>query len=240
MEEPKVIAHRGYSALFRENTWSAFERALYAGADMVELDLVLTKDEKIFVNHNLSIGTVPVRDMLLEEAMSLIPGSMELEEVLGWADQKGMGLYLDIKDRDMIDILTDILKDFGRNTEVVVSSSDDFPFMKKFKEKNNHVLTALLFRNLLPPEEMVGLAKKYWGDIIHPCWEDKHPRPHTLISREDIEHMRSEGYKVVCWHEEREEELKELITKGFWGITTNEPLLLKRMIRSKFPASPSK
>ena len=225
-----IIAHRGYSSKFRENTWDAFEGAHSAGAEMIELDLVLTKDRRIFVNHDLDIEGDVIRDMSLEEAKGRIPGSMELVEVLAWAHEKGIGLYLDIKDRDMIGELTEILKDFGHSTHIVVSSSDDFPFMRKFKELNDHILTALLFRNLLPPEDMVALGKKYFGDIIHPCWEDKHPFPHTLISSEDIKHINSEGFEVVCWHEERERELKDLVGKGFWGITTNDPVKLKEII----------
>jgi len=42
--------------------------------------------------------------------------------------------------------------------------------------------------------------------------------------------MNSEGFEVVCWHEERKEELKELVRKGFWGITTNDPEKLKVLI----------
>ncbi|RLJ70677.1 glycerophosphoryl diester phosphodiesterase [Hydrogenivirga caldilitoris] len=230
MRKPKIIAHRGYSSKFRENTWEAFEGAYQVRADMIELDLVLTKDRKIFVNHDLNINGKLIRDMNLEEAKKMIPGSMEVSEVLKWTEDRGIGLYLDIKDRDMIEELTHILKDFGYKTDIVVSSSDDFPFMRRFKELNDHILTALLFRNVLPPEDMVSLARKYQGDIIHPCWEDKHPFPHTLISSEDIEHMKGEGFEVVCWHEERESELRELVKKGFWGITTNDPEKLRDIV----------
>ncbi|EDP75764.1 glycerophosphodiester phosphodiesterase [Hydrogenivirga sp. 128-5-R1-1] len=231
MDKPRVIAHRGYSSKFRENTWDAFEGAYSVGAHMIELDLVLTKDRKIWVNHDLEMDGRLVRDLTLEEAKVLVPGSMEISEVLSWAQERGIGLYLDIKDREMINELTEVLKDFGHGASIVVSSSDDFPFMRRFKELNDHILTALLFRNLLPPEDMVTFGKKYHGDIIHPCWEDKHSFPHTLISEEDIRHMTSEGFEVVCWHEEREDELRELVKKGFWGITTNDPAKLVSILK---------
>ncbi|NPA41695.1 MAG: glycerophosphodiester phosphodiesterase [Aquificae bacterium] len=233
MKKPKIIAHRGYSSAYRENTWSAFKGAHEVGSDMIELDLVLTRDGKIFVNHDLDFKGTPIRDMELADLKRLIPDSAELEEVISWSQDSGIGLYLDIKDRDMIDVLTDVLKDINPKSNVVVSSSDDFPFMRRFKDRNSHIKTALLFRNLLPVEDMVALSRKYNGDIIHPCWENKHPTPHKLISEEDILHMNSEGFEVVCWHEEREEELRELIKKGFWGITTNNPQLLKHLIETQ-------
>ncbi len=228
MKRPRIIAHRGYSARYRENTWSAFEGAHRAGADLIELDLVLTADGRIFVNHDLDIEGRLVRHMSLEDAKSRIPGSMSLEELLLWAEERGIGLYLDVKDRDMLPQLTDLLRDVRGN--VIVSSSDDFLFMRSFKERNDHIMTALLFRSVLPAEDMVLLARKFQGDIIHPCWEGRHPYPHTLINEEEIAQMKAEGFEVVCWHEERREELEKLAVKGFWGITTNDPPLLREIL----------
>ncbi len=230
MYKPKIIAHRGYSLLYRENTLPAFEAAFRAGADFVELDLVLTADGRVFVNHDLTVGRYLIRTVKLKEIKNLIPGSVSLEEVLLWAERRRIGLYLDVKDRDMINPLTEILKDFVKGKIDVIVSSDDFTFLKKFKEKNEHILTALLFRNILPSEEMIRLANKYKADIIHPCWERKHPYPHVLIDRENITTMNSAGYKVVCWHEERREELVRLLKIGFWGITTDDPFLLRNLI----------
>ena len=233
MRKPKIIAHRGYSSRYRENTRSAFEAAHKAGADIIELDLVLTKDGRIFVNHDLDVKGKLVRHMNLEELKDVVPDSMSLEEVLLWAEGKGVGLYLDVKDRDMLFPLSEILRDLGRNISVVVSSSDDFLFMRRFKDRNSHILTALLFRSVLPPEDMIHLARKYGGDIIHPCWEKRHPYPHSLLGEEDIACMRAEGFEVVCWHEERRDELEKLVEKGFWGITTNDPVLLKGLLEGR-------
>jgi glycerophosphoryl diester phosphodiesterase len=233
MRKRRIIAHRGYSARYRENTRAAFEAAYRAGADLIELDLVLTGDGRIFVNHDLSVGGRLVRNTPLADLRESIPDSMSLEEVLEWAEGKEVGLYLDVKDRDMLLPLTDVLRDAGRKVKVIVSSSDDFLFIRRFKERNSHILTALLFRSVLPTEDMVLLARKFGGDIIHPCWENRHPYPHTLLAEEDITFMNSEGFEVVCWHEERREELERLATLGFWGITTDDPILLKDILKDK-------
>ena len=47
-----IIAHRGYSQKAQENTVSAFNAALKAGAKGIECDIRLTKDKKAIVNHN--------------------------------------------------------------------------------------------------------------------------------------------------------------------------------------------
>jgi glycerophosphoryl diester phosphodiesterase len=49
---PLNIAHRGLAAYFPENTIPAFEAALYAGADFIELDVVYTKENRLLVMHD--------------------------------------------------------------------------------------------------------------------------------------------------------------------------------------------
>jgi glycerophosphoryl diester phosphodiesterase len=47
-----VIAHRGASAYYPENTLPSFEGAIDMGADMIELDVQLTSDRKVVVFHD--------------------------------------------------------------------------------------------------------------------------------------------------------------------------------------------
>ncbi len=58
LSEEKVldIAHRGASSLAPENTKEAFLEAIKAGADVIELDLHLTKDKKVVIIHDFTIN----------------------------------------------------------------------------------------------------------------------------------------------------------------------------------------
>ena len=51
-----LIAHRGYSALYPENTLVAFQKALDFGVDMIELDVHLTRDHEVVVHHDFKLG----------------------------------------------------------------------------------------------------------------------------------------------------------------------------------------
>ena len=51
-KKPQVIAHRGYSALYPEQTRMAYEKAADAGADMLELDMHMTRDCQLVARHN--------------------------------------------------------------------------------------------------------------------------------------------------------------------------------------------
>lgn len=52
----KIIAHRGNTSLFPENTIEAFEAARAAGANGIELDIHLTKDKELVVHHDYYLG----------------------------------------------------------------------------------------------------------------------------------------------------------------------------------------
>ena len=48
----EVQAHRGDRGFYPENTLSAFYSAIDKGADVIELDLVISKDKKVVVSHD--------------------------------------------------------------------------------------------------------------------------------------------------------------------------------------------
>lgn len=50
-----VIAHRGANKEAFENSWSAFDKAVEVGADRIELDIQLTKDNELVVIHDPSL-----------------------------------------------------------------------------------------------------------------------------------------------------------------------------------------
>ena len=56
VNRPMVIAHRGASALTTEHTLEAFELALEAGADVLELDLRLTADGIPLIAHDRDLA----------------------------------------------------------------------------------------------------------------------------------------------------------------------------------------
>ena len=84
MREKKFCAHRGLSALTPENTLPAFAAALALGADEIEFDVRLTKDNRLVVSHDntlerISDGEGKLCDHTLEELKKLNIGVKE-----GW------------------------------------------------------------------------------------------------------------------------------------------------------------
>lgn len=56
LPHPLIIAHRGASALAPENTLAAFRLARELGADGIELDVMLSADQKLVVHHDQSVN----------------------------------------------------------------------------------------------------------------------------------------------------------------------------------------
>ena len=53
-----VQGHRGARALLPENTLEGFQYAIELGVDVVELDLVVTSDEKVIISHDPLVNTL--------------------------------------------------------------------------------------------------------------------------------------------------------------------------------------
>lgn len=62
MKKPKIIAHRGASALAPENTLAAFRRAIADSAEGIEFDVRLTKDDVPVVIHDADLKRVGARN----------------------------------------------------------------------------------------------------------------------------------------------------------------------------------
>ena len=74
-----VVGHRGAAGLAPENTWSAIDRGLAQGVDMIEVDVHLTADGHLVLMHDASVdrttdGSGLVSELTLAEIESLDAG----------------------------------------------------------------------------------------------------------------------------------------------------------------------
>jgi glycerophosphoryl diester phosphodiesterase len=95
-----IVGHRGAEGVAPENTWAAIEAGYRAGADLLELDVQLTRDGQAVIFHDFTL--MPklgdprwLRDLTWEEVRALDVGRWfgpafagegipRLEEVLDW------------------------------------------------------------------------------------------------------------------------------------------------------------
>jgi|DewCreStandDraft_4_1066084.scaffolds.fasta_scaffold00025_192 glycerophosphoryl diester phosphodiesterase len=120
-----VRGHRGHSIGAPENTLPALEAAAALGATCREVDLLLTRDERIVLRHDELLGRSDdgsgrVGEATLAELRRLDAGSWfdphfagtpiaTLEDALETAARVGLGLLLEIKEHERTDALIDRL-----------------------------------------------------------------------------------------------------------------------------------
>jgi glycerophosphoryl diester phosphodiesterase len=96
-----VESHRGAEKCGLENSWPALEAAYQAGADLIELDVQLSRDDVPFIRHNYTLPDGRwCRTLDWKELASVrIVGEHlpRLSEVLNWAYSNKVVLSLDMK-----------------------------------------------------------------------------------------------------------------------------------------------
>nr|WP_245858243.1 glycerophosphodiester phosphodiesterase [Sphingomonas guangdongensis] len=84
MDRPIVIAHRGASGYRPEHTLAAYELAIDQGADVIEPDLVPTKDGALVARHENEIGETTDVAKHAEFAARRTTKTIDGREVTGW------------------------------------------------------------------------------------------------------------------------------------------------------------
>lgn len=227
MSLPKIIAHRGYSACYPDNTWASIREAQTAGAECCEIDLMLSADGEVIISHEYFIGELCIAEMQSSEVREQLADSPRFEELLDWCKTQRMELLLEVKDAQLLDKLANSLK--NHDPELITVGSFHAPFLKAFKAARPQYQTSLMLGTVFDLDEMVLLSQRYQCDVVHPCWESCAPYPHRLLSREGITLLHNAGLEVILWHEEDEDELKHLLGLGVDGMCTNDPRRLKNL-----------
>lgn len=242
-----VIAHRGASSYAPENTHSSFKLAIDMGAEMIELDVSLSKDGVPVVVHDETVDRTTVArglvsDFTLEELKELETGSWfkeefsgepfpTLAEVLSYTKNK-IAVNIEIKSEavtdyangGIVDKVLQLVKKFEVEDQVIVSSFD-YRVMEQLEKLNPEVPKAILYEKSqsgdLTPFDLVS---KYKVDAFN-C-------SHRELSDEWIEELNSNQIPFFIYTVNEESLMKEVIQKGAKGIFSDKPDVLKRVVEN--------
>ncbi len=168
----EVIAHRGYSAKFPENTMKAFKEAENANADGIELDIQLSKDGEVVVIHDEKLnrttsGKGYVKDFTLQELKKLDAGILfpdlkekqtipTLEEVLAWLTTNTLTCNIELKNgvfryQGMEEKVIQLIRDYSLSTRVVFSSFNHYSIVHCYRLAPEIEIAPLLSEGLYMP-----------------------------------------------------------------------------------------
>lgn len=240
-----VIAHRGASAYFPENTMVSFEGAIALGADMVELDVQLTADGEVVVFHDEKIsrctnGRGRIADYTLVELKKLDAGSWfdkkyadarvpSLVEALELCKDK-IAVNIEIKTEAVTDTISDgieekclrIVDKIAMRKHVIFSSFDP-RVVQHLKEIDGQIPAAVLF------------AKKHYGsqlpsEIIASLDADAINCSQRELSKKWLDDLKQHGIPVNVYTVNDEKSMRRLLALGVDGIFTNCPDVLKNVL----------
>ncbi len=231
----RIIAHRGYSSRYPENTLSAIRAAVDAGADMVEIDVQLTKDNAIVVMHDQSVyrttnGAGLVKDLTLEQIRSLDAGSKfdakfagelvpTLEEALDAVHGKAM-LNIEVKNVGSEGARTFMAQQIAalvarrNDTSHVQVMAFDSDFMKEMRRTAPGMSMALLaVKDTFGSKRRQAVNLKMDGlNLLH-----------NTVSDDEVRDLHQVGIQTHVYTVNRQNSMLKALRKGVDGLITDYP-----------------
>ena len=224
----ETIAHRGYIAKGVENSIEALEGAAEVGADYVEFDIILTKDNKFVVMHDYNLKRLAglnkrVQDMNFDEVVGLtikqgdftskIPS---LEEFVNKAKELNMKLVIELKPHgsepaNYIDILIGEIKRLKLENY-------------KFMSLNSKVIEEL--ETKVPTLETGYVIPLQFGNFHHSNVDFFVIEDFSYRDRL-VEQARKENKQVFVWTINNPALITKYLQSPADGIITDEPELVK-------------
>lgn len=234
------IAHRGASYLAPENTVASAKLAWELGADAVEVDVHLSKDNRVIVIHdkdtkrtcggktNLTIAKTP--SILLRD---LDAGSWKGEEFKG----------------EKLPFLSEIIETVpeGKTLVVEIKAGGDeiIPALRRTIDKSGKaeqiVFISFGWDTILNTHDEFPENKCYWLSSLKPGVKKKIEQAaekgltgvnlkYQIIDEDIMAQAKDLNLEVLSWTIDDPEEAQRLTDIGVTGITTNRPKWLKEQM----------
>jgi len=251
LNSPAIIAHRGASAYAPENTLKAFNLAVRQGADAIELDAKLTKDEQVVVIHDSTVnrttnGKGKVKELTLVKLQKLEAGSHfdisfagepipTLDEVL---HAVGKEIFVNIE-------LTNYASPFDKLPEKVAEIVNKNQLNKRVFFSSFSPIALSRIKKLLP-EAPCGLLSFYgWKGALSRAlfgnseiYQSMHPEV-SDASLELINKAHQRKQKVFVYTVNQKEIMEQLFLLNVDGIFTDDPLAAREVLSQLKTKQPS-
>jgi len=236
------MGHRGFPTRYPENTMVSFRAAVDAGAQLVELDVTLTRDGQVVVMHDDTVdrttdGRGFVADYTLGTLKRLDAGSWfhpgfagervpTLKEVLEKIDTRVV-INIEIKSHRTTDaarkgkvvqgVLTDVL-DADAEERVLVSSFDPM-VIKRVKQVYATIPVALIAERSHPVES-VGLSRSLGAFSYHPDL--------AYLDHATVKALQMAGLRVFPYNIKEQKSAERAFALGVDGLIADDPIMARQ------------
>ena len=228
----KIVAHRGFSSQYPENTLLAFQKTIEIGADYLELDVHKTKDNFLVVIHDESVdrtssnvGTGLIAEMTLAEVQNVSVGYSAkfgqqfpnekislLREVLELTKGK-IKVCIEIKVADIEQQIVQLVRELSMDDQVILFCFHQ-TILTEVRKLNGkiHLLYLVEKINISNIEEAVQANFNAIGGGAA-----------TIITKELVDLAHSKNLEIWRWTVDNETEMQNLLDLGIDGLITNAP-----------------
>lgn len=229
---PVNVAHRGLFTQADENTLEAMIAAYNAGAEMVEIDIYLTTDGKLAINHNSTTTAIYDKSLTVEnctmaqlkELRSKKFGNQmpSLDEVFEYFKDKEMRFMIEIKSAKtgIVKVMKELIEQYDfydRCTVITFSRTGMFDeLMKVYPEMPVGYLTDAGNPSRNDPE----LAVKFAQNTVQPYNNTFAPN-HSGYDGEYVKAALKRGITTWTWTISTQGLIYEYMLYGHTGITGN-------------------
>ncbi|MFA6946246.1 MAG: glycerophosphodiester phosphodiesterase family protein [Pedobacter sp.] len=233
----EIIAHRGASYLAPENSVASSKLAWELGADAVECDIHMSKDNRIIVNHDATTKRTSGKEYTIKNTHSDTLRKLDI------------GLLKDVKYKgEKIPFLEEIIQAVPAGKELVVEikcGSEVLPELKKtinnFGKDKRFVFIGFDFQTISDTKKAFPENSCYWlcsnADLLKKnlplvpqAGLEGISLSWNIITREVVNEAGRLKLEVFSWTVDNPAEAKRLISLGVKGITTNRPGWLNEQI----------
>ncbi|MCE7793818.1 glycerophosphoryl diester phosphodiesterase membrane domain-containing protein [Salipaludibacillus sp. CUR1] len=241
----EVAAHRGDLHAAPENSISSMQAALDQGVDAVEIDVMLTADDKLVLNHDETferVAGVPdrVEEMTFEEATQVDIGTLysdefagetvpSLREALELMKDSNANIIIDIKindldrSREMAEGIVKLVEEFEMEDTAYVQAFENRP-LREIRQLN--------------PDITIGQILYLAAGDLDTLDVDFYAIRQTMLTERFVEAAHSQDREVWVWTVNTPRNIREVLKYDIDGIITDYPTRVQRMIGIDFEQEP--
>ncbi|SEH59860.1 glycerophosphoryl diester phosphodiesterase [Rheinheimera pacifica] len=221
----QIIAHRGASGEYPENTLLAIEQAITQGADAIEIDVFAVQGELIVIHdHHLARttnGTGSIYQYSIEQLMQLDAGRGEriptLRQVLQLLQNTRLWLNIELKGENTVAPLLALLdkakQELQFDSQRLLISSFNHHLLAALKLAQPELKLGALTASL--PLDYAAFAQQLQAHSVN-C-------DVSFINQAFVDDAKARGLKVYVYTVDQADDLSRLQQYGVDGIFSNYP-----------------
>ena len=231
----KIIAHRGFSGVYPENTMLAFRKAIEIGADGIELDVHLSKDGQVMIIHDEALKRTTgldgvISDYTREELEKISAGKTKndefgftpipsLEEYLAFmAEHKDKFTNIELKTApvyypEIEEKTLELVRKFDLEKNIIYSSFN-WLSIERMQRLGTISETGLLFSGMKLYNQ-AHIIKSLGINYFHPDFND--------LTDEIVKSYLDNKVGLNVWTVNEIEDMKVCLSWNIDGLITNFP-----------------